>query len=372
MRHTIAIVAASALLALGGTAVAGPAPRPASRPVVPAGPERVGTTVPEQHTLSYVSASHTLTLRYPGASYVKVHFSRLALLPGDWLTVSDAHNGQSREYRFGLTDTWALSVDGDTAVLTLHGRLARLTGYGVTIDKVARGDAPHPRRRPESVCGGDDTADAVCYKSSDPVAYQNSRAVARLLINGDELCSAWRVGPDNRMFTNHHCFGTDTDARNTEVWFDYECPVCGGYGTSPPTKVLGDRVLATNATLDYTLFTVQDFHSVQSFGYLSLDVRDPAPGEELYLAEHPGGDPTQIAISSDADRDGNCQVHDAAADGYGRGTDVTYLCDTAGGSSGSPVLSRVSNKVVALHHFGGCPNAGVRIDLIYRQVASLL
>jgi len=28
--------------------------------------------------------------------------------------------------------------------------------------------------------------------------------------------------------------------------------------------------------------------------------------------------------------------------------------------------------VIALHHFGGCPNSGVRIDLIYRQIAALL
>jgi hypothetical protein len=204
------------------------------------------------------------------------------------------------------------------------------------------------------------------------VAYRNSKAVARLLINGDELCSAWRVGPQNRMFTNHHCFTSTLDARNTEVWFDYECAVCGGFPTLRPVKVRGDTVLATDATLDFTLFTLQDFASVRSFGFLSLDPRDPAAGEKLYIAEHPGGDPTVLAIDSDQDRGGNCRVGDPAADGYGPGTDVSYRCDTAGGSSGSPVLSRVSHKVVALHHFGGCPNAGVRIDLIYRRVASLL
>ncbi len=32
--------------------------------------------------------------------------------------------------------------------------------------------------------------------------------------------------------------------------------------------------------------------------------------------------------------------------------------------SGSPVISRATNRVVALHHFGGCPNSGVRGDLL--------
>jgi V8-like Glu-specific endopeptidase len=65
-------------------------------------------------------------------------------------------------------------------------------------------------------------------------------------------------------------------------------------------------------------------------------------------------------------------VNDPAADGYAANTDVAYYCDTEGGSSGSPVLARSTNKVVALHHFGGCPNSGVRIDLIYAQVRKLL
>ena len=394
MRRSAAwVVGICAVVALGGVATAAPKSVTTLRVQAAGAQEKAGTTEQVTRSLSYVSASHTLTLSYPGASYVKVHFSRLALLPGDWLTITDLEGGQSIDYRFGLRDEWAMSVDGDTAVLTLHGRLARMLGYGVVIDKVAHGFTPLERSRQkgvqraarnaaitamrdgsptESVCGGDDSADAVCYRSSDPVAYNNSRAVARLLINGDELCSAWRVGPGNRMLTNHHCFTSTVDARNTEVWFNYECAICGGFAVRRPVKVFADKVLATDPTLDYTLFTVQDFAAVQAFGFLTIDDRAPVAGEELYVPQHPGGDPTILAISSDQDRGGNCRVDDPAADGYAVGTDVSYYCDTAGGSSGSPVLSRRTNKVIALHHFGGCPNAGVRIDLIYRGIGSLL
>jgi hypothetical protein len=411
MRRTIGfVVGACALIALGGIAAAAPgSPVTGHRSAQPAplttaqvnqlrsaaggAPEKVGTTETVDRQLNYVSVEHSLTLSYPGASYVKPHFSRLNLLPGDYLTVSNRAGTESRTYRSGLADQWAMSVDGDTAVLTLHGRLAKLSGYGVSIDKVAHGFTPtekskqkgvdranrdaaikamQPGSRTESVCGSDDSSDAVCYKSADPVAYNNSKAVARLLINGDELCSAWRVGANDRMFTNHHCFTATSDARNTEVWFNYECQACGGYDTLPVTKVYGDQVLATDDVLDFTLFTVQNFAAVQQFGYLNLDVRAPAAGEELYIPQHPGGDPTVIAMDSDQDQGGNCQVQDPAADGYATGSDVSYYCDTAGGSSGSPVISRVSNKVIALHHFGGCPNAAVRIDLIYAKVKSLL
>jgi lysyl endopeptidase len=36
------------------------------------------------------------------------------------------------------------------------------------------------------------------------------------------------------------------------------------------------------------------------------------------------------------------------------------------------VISATTHKVVALHHFGGCPNSGVRVDLINREIGRLL
>jgi hypothetical protein len=273
---------------------------------------------------------------------------------------------------------WAMSVSGDTAIVS--------SDSGFVVDKVARGMTAGERaaadkkaadqessRREESICGRTDSGEnAVCYKSSDPVAYAHSKPVARLLINGVELCSAWRVGPNNRMFTNHHCIASSADAADTEVWFNYECSRCGGGPTLRPTKVWGDLVLATNTTLDYTLFSVQDFNAITKFGYLVLDVRQPARGEQLYIPQHPRGDPTVIASDDPGERSGNCEVSDPSYDGYASNSDISYYCDTDGGSSGSPVISRRTNEVIALHHFGGCPNSGVRVDLIYRQVKPLL
>jgi hypothetical protein len=262
------------------------------------------------------------------------------------------------------------------------GALNRL---GVTVDRVARGftrmeqEGAEPGQagrtghtgREESICGGDQSADAICYKSSDPVAYTRSRAIARLLINGTELCTGWRVGPKNRMLTNNHCFASSADAYQTEVWFNYQCARCGGYDVVRPTKVWGDRVLATNRTYDYTVFTVEQFAEVEKFGYLALDTRRPNRNDELYIPQHPAGEPARIA-GSRGDRAGTCAVADRAYDGYAADSDVSYYCDTQGGSSGSPVLSRATHKVVALHHFGGCPNSGVRGDLILAKIEKLL
>jgi V8-like Glu-specific endopeptidase len=369
------------------------------------GRQRVGELLHVERLLGYLPGGpRTETFSYPGASYVKLHFDRMAMLPGDYVTVSNPSGTESYRYdaATGKAGRWAMSITGDTAVLEMHRVAGKAAGgvagkaagnvvgnllstLGVGVDQVAKGftrqqlkEAPEdqllaPGRtgKEESVCGTDTSKDAVCYKSSDPVAYTKSKAIARLLINGTELCTGWRVGPGNRMLTNNHCFTTSAEAYDTEVWFNYQCAQCGGYDVFQPTKVWGSQVLSTDHTYDYTLFSVGDFAAIQKFGYLTLDTARPAKGQELYVPQHPAGEPTRIAGSL-GEKAGNCSVVDPGYTGYATGSDVSYLCDTEGGSSGSPVLSRRTNKVVALHHFGGCPNSGVRADLLAARLAKLL
>jgi lysyl endopeptidase len=432
MRRTVGtILGVGVLLAMTGAAYASTShastPAPPARTMSVAdigalraaaanGPETVGRLLNVSKTLDYTGGARRLTLRYPGASYVKVHFSRLLMMPGDSLTIANARGTESYTYQaaplLGLNDLlapdggqWAMSVTGDEAVVTLHhtesadvlGLGATLERLGVVVDQVARGFTPAERAaqhdaddasrdkaiklitaaeggdpRTETVCGSDDSVDASCYKSSDPVAYKASKAVARLLINGTTLCTAWRIGATDRLLTDHHCFSSLADTQNTEAWFNYECAVCGGYATLATTKVWGDHIFATDANLDFTLFSVHNFGQIQKFGYLNIDTSPVDAGTELYIPQHPEGDPTEIAMASDQDNGGDCKVDDPTADGFIANSDVSYYCDTQGGSSGSPVISRTTNKVIALHHFGGCPNSGVRIALIYPKIKKYL
>ncbi|MEU8237239.1 serine protease [Actinoplanes missouriensis] len=354
--------------------------------------ERVGELIPVRKVLEYLTGPREEKFSYPGASYVKVHFDRLDMLPGDYLTVSNPEGTESYRYEASDDARWAMSITGDTAIVEMHravdplGLGGALGNLGVRVDRVARGfdrgeskrarqsgESQRVRRgadsqparpgREESVCGADTSSDAVCYQSADPVAYTKSKAIARLLINGTELCTGWRVGPKNRMITNNHCLTTSGEAYDTEVWFNYQCAKCGGYDVFKPTKVWGDQVIATDKTLDYTVFTVDGFASVEKFGYLTLDTSRPTRGQELYVPQHPAGEPTRIA-GGKGEKASNCSVENPDYTGYAPHSDVSYFCDTAGGSSGSPVLSRRTNRVVALHHFGGCPNSGVRGDLL--------
>ena len=363
---------------------------PAGRPLESAttrstGRERIGRLFEVDKLLGYLAGPQRQEFAYPGASYVKVHFDRLAMLPGDYVTVSNPAGTESYRYENDADGRWAMSITGDTAVVEVHRKVNplglgdALGSLGVGVDRVARGDRREsaPKRGPagpgreESVCGSDTSTDAVCYESSDPVAYTKSKAIARLLINGTELCTGWRVGAKNRMITNNHCLTNSDEAYDTEVWFNYQCAKCGGFDVFKPTKVWGDQVLHTDKTYDYTLFTVDGFDAVQKFGYLTLDTARPRRGQALYVPQHPAGEPARIA-GSQGEAAGNCAVDNPDYTGYAAHSDVSYFCDTAGGSSGSPVISRATNKVVALHHFGGCPNSGVRGDLLAARLRTYL
>ncbi|THV43304.1 trypsin-like serine peptidase [Glycomyces buryatensis] len=346
----------------------------------------VGETVDVAESLTYADPieSNTVELSEPGASYVKVHFERLLLTDTDYVTVSSPDGAESYRYEESMVDDWATSINGDTAIVELHRTARQSTSavLGAVVDKAAYGfpeevldaviDDKHDRDRPEeSICTDDDKKPSPCYENSYPDVVDHAEPVARLLIDGTILCTAFRVGDRNRMLTNHHCFSETPEAQRTEVWFGYGCTSCDGSGETEPVKVGGKRVVATSKDLDYTLFSVDDFKAVKGFGSLELSDTPATRGEAIYIPQHPAGRPTEIAMESSVDG-GNCVVKDAVYDGYVAASDVSYYCDTEFGSSGSPVLSRDTHEVVALHHFGGCPNSGVAAGLIAKDLKNLI
>lgn len=340
----------------------------------------------------------------PGASFMKVHFDyfnvpdgyvvEVANLDGTEVYSYGKHDRDS--YTFdpemgedGYTSFAAMSITGDTAVIRMvqeyaSKRLDPNATYGVGVRQYVEG-YPEPllqeilgeplfagkKNQPgetESTCGVNERYDVECWSNDYPTEYERSHAVARMLMGGS-LCTGWRVGDGNFMFTNEHCMNSASAVSGSEAWFNYQNTACNGNQLAGTVKVAGDQLLDTDYNLDYTLFTVKNFASIESFGNLGLDVRTPSLGEEIYIPQHGSGNPKELAIESDRNSGGLCQIDDAVANGRANNSDTGYYCDTIGGSSGSPVLARSSHKVIALHHFGGCTNQGVRIDLIWPQVA---
>lgn len=337
----------------------------------------------------------------PGASFIKVHFSELKLPEGSYVEVSNADG--SEVYRYGVGfDTpktfdasigddgvnsfSSMSISGAYAVIRVVGGLNNINAaeHQVKIDHYMQGYSEERIQEliqdpltsvsnnvgTESTCGVNERRDVQCWADTHPSEVERSRPVARLLMNGSGLCTGWRVGANNHMFTNNHCVDTNSKVQTTEVWFNYQRTGCGSGGNTTPTKVNGASMLKTDYTLDYTLFTINNFSSVSSFGYLGLDPREAVSQEQIFIPQHGAGNPKELAIESDQNAGNLCRIDAVSSTGRGANTDMGYKCDTIGGSSGSPVLAKSSNKVLALHHFGGCNNQGVKISRIWPQVSS--
>ncbi|ESP90624.1 MULTISPECIES: PKD domain-containing protein [Pseudoalteromonas] len=329
-------------------------------------------------------------IHHPNANFIKINFTKFALPKGAYLEVSDLKGGEVYRYDHNDSDvSSSMSVSADAVKLKLvitdksawnheHGIEIADFFAGYSDTELAANEVMSEMDivKPNSTCGINERRDVACWQSSHPVEYERSRPVARLLIGGRSLCTAWRVGASNHMFTNNHCFDSAADAKNVEVWFNYQRSACGTGDTNGTVKVMGDQLLATDYKLDYTLFTVKDFDKIKQFGHFGLDVTSQLKGQRIFIPQHGSGNPKELAIESDQNAGGYCQIDQTVTAGRGSDTDMGYKCDTIGGSSGSPVVSAEHNNVIALHHYGNSTqcttklNRGTRIELIWPEVAS--
>ena len=367
--------------------------------------ERKGVALDVLELIQFKSRS--VEIHEPDASFLKLHFSRFNIPKGITVEVRSPDGRESYRYTRGGGDARtlnrkagddgrsgfsAMSISGDTAIVEVLGKLGQvnslknrvhidyyMAGYpedrlaaagdgAATVNSTRKASGPGVSKT-QSICGIDERFPAACWEQSHPEEFDRSWPVARLLINGSKSCTAWRVGPGNVLFTNNHCVATQEALETVEVWFNYQAINCDSYTLEETVKVPADTLFATHQVLDFTLFSVQNFTSIEPFGYLGLDVRDAQLGERIYIPQHGYGSPKQIAIESDMNASGLCEVDDLHVDKYAPDTDIGYFCDSIGGSSGSPVLAGSSGRAIALHHFGGCVNSGVKMSLIWPEIS---
>jgi len=345
--------------------------------------------------------TETYVITHEGASYMSVHFSNFHLPKECSMDVTNGDGTQSstltRKGRAQQGTFWAQHVTGDvvklvlkcpskTAVFDVDTYAAGnpgLNDFGSDVGernlrKTSFLEAMNDRKL-LSICGADDKRNAICYQNSHSALYDKARAVARLLINGNSACTGWLVSGTNQLFTNEHCISSQNAATNTDYEFMGEEPNCsntpgdGSWMSNRGDIHDGETLLTFNAAWDYALIQLDSSRNPAAmYGYLELDNRLPPIGELLFIPQHPGGRPKEFGLVDTNENDNECKVKGFRAGCAPR--DMQYSCDTEGGSSGSPVLSRTNNKVVALHHCGGgCSgNLGAPITDFYDDIAPYL
>lgn len=190
-------------------------------------------------------------------------------------------------------------------------------------------------RKKRTVFGYEERKLAHKFKYSDPKKYKASLSVAQV-VGAGRSGTAWRVGPGNFMITNRHVMHTD----NPE---DYTISFSDGFGHDLSVKA--NKIITHNHSLDYVLFSVNPYAfnsgALDKYGFLEIDPRGAIIGDHIYIPQHGCkkgyGCPKTITIS-------NVDTID-----FLQGHLIGYKSDTTPGSSGAPVISSLTQKVIGLN-----------------------
>ncbi|GLE00395.1 hypothetical protein PINS_up009152 [Pythium insidiosum] len=328
---------------------------------------QIGTTEALNITAT-VGANREDFVSYPGASYISVKFRDFDLLEGDVVVVRSPDGSTGHVYtgkgRGDLGTFVSSPIRGSTAIveyfsLNADGAAKTPGKTSYHIDGFVRGF----QAQAESICGSDQTQPAKCFQGSTalPQAYNKAKAVARLFIGGSGLCTGWLIGSGGHVMTNEHCITSADDAAQVDIEFMAESDSCSNLCATaqgcPGTIVANSATFVTNnKDIDYALLKLSP--SVAStYGYLQFRASGPKTGEQIYIPQHPAGWAKRISATVDGGAAATIRFTGKTAQ-CGK-NQVGYLADTQGGSSGSPVLGKTDNLVVALHHCGGCDNLAV-------------
>jgi len=176
----------------------------------------------------------------------------------------------------------------------------------------------------------------------DAKILQRGKNVAKITFvrnDAESFCSGFLIAPDLLM-TNHHCVMTPSHCQSAEIIFNYLEEDKPDYVTAKKCA----SIESLDKDLDYSVLRL-DSKNDNAFLPLSIDNLINTK-DDLFVIQHPNGDPLQVARHE-------CQVKELNVFGISSlvKTDFTHICDTRGGSSGSPVYSS-SGELIGLHHYG--------------------
>lgn len=288
----------------------------------------------------------------PGAEYVRLYFTDIAAQTTDFtLSFYDAA-GSLVEAVSGTdfsdrTDYTSLMIPGDYVQVRLTAVEPPQVRF--TLDQLLfQQDAA----RPESITPPYQLEHVRAYRNH-PVISKASPSVAKLIFTKDgkpHNCTGFLIANDLLM-TNHHCVPTADICRTTVAVFGYEYDAERRLQNGQQYRCAS--VKASNRPYDFAVLELKASQSLGSapgrkagedWGVLPIEGTDPQSGQDLIIIQHPSGYPKLVSVQ-------DCNVVEPVADGRAEGSDFSHLCDTYGGSSGSPILN-AEGRVVGLHHFG--------------------
>jgi lysyl endopeptidase len=315
----------------------------------------------------------------PGAKVLRVHFVGFSLSPGDYLTISGPDGSEALTYEgngpYGDGDFWSVTIDGNEAVIALHGGPS--PGYGYRIDSIAHGDFALDDA--EAIEADDETdcksgyENVACHEDN-PQFCAGQQAVAKLTFQADGkmyVATGWLViaKSKNILITNAHNLTDDKVARSTNVDFNYQTPKCNG-GPAGRDRYEVFKVLERNDSddLDYVLVQLLG-NAEKKWKPLRASTKDIKEKSAIWVPQHPGGEVKQVGWFVDNAHKALCTVA-----GFRAPNDVKLMCAAVPGTSGSPVLDGATPKETAIpdaialmaraQPTAKCPTIGIKMSAI--------
>lgn len=284
-----------------------------------------------------------LPYRHAGSDFLRLLITAKDLPAAAKLTITGRRltSGQANVLSFGAGTGQPL--DGTILTDLLFGDRATISVTGAPRDAQLTVESVFVERNPVdpqlSQFGGNDLK--LMAEQTDAALLSVARATVYLSFFSEgamEDCSGVVVS-DSLILTNDHCVNEAEECATANIIFDF-------ITESGEVRHCAEVKLADH-DLDYALLQL-DAAVPEGVIPLSLSTAPTPVNQDSLLIQHPLGQPKQVAIVG-------CLPLDAVVDGRAAGTDFSHRCDTAEGSSGSPVIVQTGDDawcVVGLHHWG--------------------
>ena len=313
----------------------------------------------------------TQRIVFPGAKFLRLHFTAVSLALGDSLTISTADGSQTLTYTNRGPDNdgefWTFALPGESVEVALHA--GPYPGYGYRIVEVGVGDVDLSSltERGEQAGGGpaeatkcpDFTENVVCHKD-DELFWNAQKPVAYLLFKqagSDRMasCTGWLIEGTKKdtLITNRHCISDKSQLKSLQASFNLQTSKCEGDPDAPHPTLYGAKFpddggffwVSKKDDLDYSLMQLKDSPE-EKWGAITPLGRDPEPKDEIEIPQQPNGLKVVGWYQFD-DKKTRCLVGKV----FGVISEFTVQCFLKSGSSGSPVLTP-SGRAVGLARAG--------------------
>lgn len=187
------------------------------------------------------------------------------------------------------------------------------------------------------IVGSVDWKEVTELSNAHPIRI-SSRAVADVQFANGGRCTGFMVA-DDVLMTNQHCVRSASDVVGMKVYMKHE----KGVSKANWAEVKCDEFIGNDYALDFALVKCQGAPGAR-YGKVELDSNPTVEGEDVYVVHQ----------NCDYYTDYDCDWSKKYSEGkvVDVQDEVGHNADTLGGSSGSPLFSANSNKVIAIHHAG--------------------